>query len=171
MCLTIIPPWKRAWSSLESPSPKDALCHVWLKLPVAQWFWRKRFSCVWFNAILLICYHSPMKMVWPFIWKKAWIIVTKVYFVPSLVEIAPVVQVKKMKMWKAYYSNNYQYKILIRKAHLNWALSLDELKIYKLRAPLKLIIKNILEHILSYFSLTEQMFKPILLNLTHLSYK
>ena len=26
---------------LESPSPKDAFCQVWLKL--AQWFWRKRF--------------------------------------------------------------------------------------------------------------------------------
>ena len=95
-------------NSLEFPSSKDALCHVWLKLPVAQWFWRKRFSCVWFNAILLICYHSPMKMVWPFIWKKAWILVTKVYFVPSLVEIAPVVQVKKMKMWKADYNNKFQ---------------------------------------------------------------
>ena len=26
---------------LESPSPKDALCQVWLKM--AQWFWRRRF--------------------------------------------------------------------------------------------------------------------------------
>ena len=29
-------------NKLESPSPKDALCHVWLKL--AQWFWR-RWKC------------------------------------------------------------------------------------------------------------------------------
>ena len=28
-------------NKLESPSPKDALCQVWLKL--AQWFWRRRF--------------------------------------------------------------------------------------------------------------------------------
>ena len=28
-------------NELESPSTKDALCHVWLKL--AQWFWRRRF--------------------------------------------------------------------------------------------------------------------------------
>ena len=28
-------------NNLESPSPKDDLCPVWLKL--AQWFWRKRF--------------------------------------------------------------------------------------------------------------------------------
>ena len=26
---------------LESPSPKDALCQIWLKF--AQWFWRRRF--------------------------------------------------------------------------------------------------------------------------------
>jgi hypothetical protein len=29
-------------NKLESPSPKDDLCQVWLKL--AQWFWRRRFS-------------------------------------------------------------------------------------------------------------------------------
>ena len=28
-------------NKFESPSPKDALCQVWLKL--AQWFWRRRF--------------------------------------------------------------------------------------------------------------------------------
>ena len=28
-------------NKLESPSPKDALCQVWLKL--AQWLWRRRF--------------------------------------------------------------------------------------------------------------------------------
>ena len=28
------------FNKLESPSPKDALCQVWLKL--AQWFWRRR---------------------------------------------------------------------------------------------------------------------------------
>ena len=27
----------------ESPSPKDALCQVWLKL--AKWFWRRRWKC------------------------------------------------------------------------------------------------------------------------------
>ena len=28
-------------NKLESPSHKDALCQVWLKL--AKWFWRRRF--------------------------------------------------------------------------------------------------------------------------------
>jgi hypothetical protein len=30
-------------NNLESPSPKDDLCHVWLKL--AQWFWRRSRKC------------------------------------------------------------------------------------------------------------------------------
>ena len=30
-------------NKLESPSSKDALCQVWLKL--AQWFWRRRWKC------------------------------------------------------------------------------------------------------------------------------
>ena len=30
-------------NKLESPSPKDALCQVWLKL--AHWFWRRRWKC------------------------------------------------------------------------------------------------------------------------------
>ena len=30
-------------NKLESPSPKDAVCQVWLKL--AQWFWRRRWKC------------------------------------------------------------------------------------------------------------------------------
>ena len=30
-------------NKIESPSSKDALCQVWLKL--AQWFWRRRSKC------------------------------------------------------------------------------------------------------------------------------
>ena len=42
----IISPWKREGralhlNKLESPSPKDALCQVWLKM--AQWFSGRRF--------------------------------------------------------------------------------------------------------------------------------
>ena len=33
--------WALHLNKLESPSPKDALCQVWLKL--AQWFWRRNF--------------------------------------------------------------------------------------------------------------------------------
>ena len=34
-------------TKLESPSPKDALCQVWLKL--AQWFWKRRWKCKKYN--------------------------------------------------------------------------------------------------------------------------
>ena len=44
----------------ESPSPKDALCQVWLKL--AQWFWIRR---SYFRYFIII---SPWKRVGPFIW-------------------------------------------------------------------------------------------------------
>ena len=45
----IISPWKRVWpfiltkSLFKSPSPKNDLCQVWLKL--AQWFLRRRWKC------------------------------------------------------------------------------------------------------------------------------
>ena len=43
----IMSPWKRTgpffWTKLESPSPKDALCQVWLTLTL--WFWRRRWKC------------------------------------------------------------------------------------------------------------------------------
>ena len=50
---------------LESPSPKDALCQVWLKL--AQWFWRRGFYN-FVNVFLLFLNCSPWKRVGPFIW-------------------------------------------------------------------------------------------------------
>ena len=43
-------------NKLESPSPKNALCQVWLKL--TQWFWR-RFLDI-FNIILLFRYYLPL---------------------------------------------------------------------------------------------------------------
>ena len=45
-CHFLISPWKNGVAlhlkKIESPSPKDALCQVWLKL--AQWFWRRRWK-------------------------------------------------------------------------------------------------------------------------------
>ena len=52
-------------NKLKSPSPKDALCQIWLKL--AQWFWRRRFL----NLVNVFCYFviiSPWKRARPFIW-------------------------------------------------------------------------------------------------------
>ena len=44
-------------NTLESPSPKDALCQVWLKL--AQWFWRRFSNFV--NEFLLFLNYLPLE--------------------------------------------------------------------------------------------------------------
>ena len=41
----------------ESPSPKDAMCQVWLKL--AHWFWRRRFFFKLVNLFLLYPNYLP----------------------------------------------------------------------------------------------------------------
>ena len=43
---------------LESPSPKNALCQVWLKL--VQCFWRTRFLNL-INVFSLFCYHLHLE--------------------------------------------------------------------------------------------------------------
>ena len=49
--------WALHLNKLESPSPKDALCQVWLKL--ALWFWRRFFNFV--NDFSLFFYHLPLE--------------------------------------------------------------------------------------------------------------
>mgnify|MGYP003692227413 CR=1 FL=1 len=65
----IISLWKRAGplhlNKLESPSPKDALCQIWLYL--AQWFWRRRFFN-FVNVFLLFRNYNPLERAGPFIW-------------------------------------------------------------------------------------------------------
>ena len=46
------------FNKLESPSPKDALHQVWLKL--AQWFWRRRFVN-FINVFSLFRNYLPLK--------------------------------------------------------------------------------------------------------------
>ena len=46
------------FNKLESPSPKDALSHVWLKL--AQWFWRRRLLN-FVNVFLLFHNYLPLE--------------------------------------------------------------------------------------------------------------
>ena len=80
-------------NKLESPSPKDALCQVWLKL--AQWFWRRRslnFSNVFSpfrNYLTLGKERGPS-------FEQIWIRFTQGCFVPSFVEIGSVVLEKKV---------------------------------------------------------------------------
>ena len=58
----IISPWKRAgpfiWKKLESPSPLDTFCQIWLKL--AQWIWRKGFLN-FFNVFSLFCNYLHLE--------------------------------------------------------------------------------------------------------------
>ena len=79
-------------NKLESPSTKDALCQVWLKM--VQCFWRRRFLN-FINVFSEFRNYLPWKRAGSFIWNN-----TQGCFVPSLIEIGPVVLEKKMKMWK-----------------------------------------------------------------------
>ena len=54
-------------NKLESPSPKDALCQVWLKF--AQWFWRRNFSN-FFNVFSLFRNYLPFRKGGAFLWNK-----------------------------------------------------------------------------------------------------
>ena len=54
-------------NKLESPSPKDDMCQVLLKL--TQKFWRRRFliSSMYFYYFIII---YPWEWTWPFIWRN-----------------------------------------------------------------------------------------------------
>ena len=71
-------------NKLESASPKDALCQVWLKL--AKQFWIKK-KMKFRQCLFAILFLSPIRT-------------GQERFVPSLVEIGPVVLDKKMKCEK-----------------------------------------------------------------------
>ena len=101
-------------NKLESPSPKAALCKVWLKL--ARWIWRKKFT---FHKCIF-AFFSPCKRAWPYISKNA---------CDKFVAIDLVVLEKKMKMWKVYRQTDGRTddgRQAIRK--FRWSFSLDELK-------------------------------------------
>ena len=54
-------------NKIESHSPKDALCQVWLKL--AQWFWKRRFFN-FVNVFSLIRYYLPLERDGALHWNK-----------------------------------------------------------------------------------------------------
>ena len=79
-------------------SHKDALCQIWLKL--AHWLWRRFLNFV--NVFSLFRDYPPLEKGRDLhLKKKTSIPFTQGHFVPSLVEIGPVV-LEKMKMWKIY---------------------------------------------------------------------
>ena len=67
-------------------------CQDCLKL--AQWFWRRGFFN-FVNVFLLFCNYLPLEMGWGPSFEETWIPFTQGCFVPSLVEIGPVVLEKK----------------------------------------------------------------------------
>ena len=97
--------------------PKDALCQVWLKL--VRWFWRIRLK-FWMRMLcaklswhwpsgsgeedftILLMYRHYFVIISLEKGHDHWIPFTQGCFVPSLVEIGPVVLEKKMKMRKVY---------------------------------------------------------------------
>ena len=78
--------------TLESPSPKDALCQDWLKL--AQWLWRRRFFN-FVNVFSLFRNYLPLEKGRALHLNNLESLIQG-YFVPSLVEIGPVVLEKKI---------------------------------------------------------------------------
>ena len=107
--------WPFIWTNLNPLHPSMLCVKSGLKL--ALWFWRR-----WiFNFVKLFCYFiiiSPWKRVWPFTWKNL-NPTTQGCFLPSLVEIGPLVLEKKMKMWKVYRQTDGQTDgpQTIRKTH------------------------------------------------------
>ena len=57
-------PLKKAWpfilNKFESPSPKNALCQVLLKL--ARWFWRRRWHCEKFTTTTTTTENGQIKI-------------------------------------------------------------------------------------------------------------
>ena len=86
---------------LESPSPKCALCQVWLKL--AHWFWRKRFLN-FVNVILLFRYYVPLGKCRAFHLNKLESPSVKNVLCWVWSKLAVVLE-KKVKMWKVLQTN------------------------------------------------------------------
>ena len=87
-CFVYISPWNRTGAlhlnKLESLSPKDALCQVWLNL--VQWFLRGDFF-YFVNVFFLFCNYLPLEKGECPSFEQTWIPFTQGCFVPSSVVI------------------------------------------------------------------------------------
>ena len=77
---------------LKFPSPKAILCQFWKKL--AQWLWRRQ-SLKVKELFSLFRYHLPSEA-----FVRTWIPITQECFLPTLIEIGPVVLNKNRKWQK-----------------------------------------------------------------------
>ena len=105
-----------------------------VRLKLAQWFWRCRFSC---QCILFYPFYVPLGNGGAVLFEQTWVTFSKGCFVPSLVEIGSVgLKKKKMKMWKVYRQTdgrtdrrtNGQTTDNRWSVKLTWAFSSRELK-------------------------------------------
>ena len=132
----IISTWKRIGPSFEiTRIPFSQGYFVPSLAEIVQGVWRRRFFN-FVNVFSPFCNYLPLEKGGGPSFEQTWIPFNKGWFVPTLVEIGPVVLEKKMKMWKVYdenYDNNENDdddgQILIRKAHislrLRWATILN----------------------------------------------
>ena len=110
---------KRRKKIFESPSHKDALCQVWLKF--AQWFWRRRFLN-FVNVFSLFRNYLPLEIGGALNLNKLESPSPKLgCFVPSLVEIGPVVLEKNIKCEK-FTDRRTDDRQSEKKAHLSFQI-------------------------------------------------
>ena len=87
---------------------------------IAQWFLRERYF------IFVISLLSPSRKRCGPLFQETWVPITQGCFVPSILEIGPVI-LEKMKMWKVYRQRDRRTDDK-RSEKLTWAVSSDELK-------------------------------------------
>ena len=111
----IISPWKRAFIQGYFVQSLVKIGQVVLEKKIFK-------SC---QFIFIIFKLSPLWEGRGPSFDQTWIPFTQGYFVPSLVEIGPVVLEKKIKMWKIYRQTDGQTddgRQVVRKAHLSFQL-------------------------------------------------
>ena len=94
---------------LESPLPKDALCHVWLKF--TQWFWRNIFLN-FVNVFSLFRNDLPLQKRRDFSNRT-----NQVRFVPSLFEIGQALLEKKVYKFRQCI---FSYFVIISPGERAW---------------------------------------------------
>ena len=129
----IISPWKRAglfiWTNLNPLHPRMLCAKFGWNWPSGSGEEDFKMSSMYFRYFVIISLGKGRGPSF----EQTWIPFTQGCFVPSLIEIGPVVLEKKTKMWKVYDNDNNDYdgqrttdKFWSEK--LTWAFGSGELK-------------------------------------------
>ena len=103
----------------EYPSPKDAMCQVWLKL--AQWFLRRRFLN-FVNVFSLFRYHLPLETNVALYFNKLESPSPKDALCQFWLKLVQWFLRRRYKWEKFTYGQTDDRKQVIRKAHLSFQL-------------------------------------------------